>query len=227
MTTSFIASCSVPTDKKTDSNNTADTNKMVDNIAAVDSSSISKKADGPSSLFFEMTNYLDSLGFSYDTVRIKKAGYFSNKNVFVYNDKCFYNIKLPNHQAFHLVGFTNNYDGIDTSKIKKELFYKAKHIYGYFYCEKIKKDETIRDGVVEEWQFENESDAENAGLELNRIKNVAFFYTASFVTRTKNNIYIFHNRGAFDLWHKKTIKRFDKQFDVQYPSTIPNSDKIK
>lgn len=189
--------------------------------------SVSTHRLGPSDLFIAMTNYIDSLGYLFDTTRLKKVRYFSEKNYFAFADKFFYRIKLPNHEIFHLIGFTNNYDGVDTSKIKKHLFYAAENIFGYFYCEKVRTDGTLVDGVIEEWQFKNDIQADSAGQELNRIRNLAFFYTASFVTRTKNKVYVFHNRGSFDHIHKKTIKRFKDHFDVQYPLTIPNSDQIK
>lgn len=217
LTTSFIASCSVPVDKKANSDFTADTNKTGDNIVTADSLTISKRADGPSALFLAMTNYLDSTGYSFDTIRINKVSYFSNKNAVVFNDKVFYKITLPHHSIFHLFNsFKQGYDCVDTTKIKKNLFYKAKNIYGYFYCEKKRTDELLRDGAIEEWQFENENEADEAAIELGRIRAVVFFFTSSYITRTKNCVYVFHNRGAFDLIHRKTIKKFNKNFDIEY-----------
>lgn len=223
LTTIFFSSCLTSVNKNINTDNSDSINLPIPKGSG-DTSRLWTL--GPSDLFVEMTDYLDSLGYSFDTTRIKKVGYFSNKKAFSHDDKCFYHIDLPNHPVFHPVGFTNNYDGIDTSKIKKHLFYAATNIYGYFYCEKRRKDEMLRDGVIEEWQFKNDIQADSAGQELNRIRNLVFFYTSSFVKRTKNNVYIFHNRGAFDQIHKKTIKHFEKYFDSQYPQTIPNSDRI-
>lgn len=228
LTIIFTVSCSSPTDKKTNSEIKIDTKKTTNSSLIVDSSSVPEKVDSPSSLFLEMTNYLDSSGYSFDTTRLKKVHYrLQNKNGLVFADKYFYKIVLPDHSAFDTVEVLKGYSGIDIKTIKKDLLKKAKGIFAYFYCEKIKTDEVVRDGVIEEWQFHNEEDAEKAGLELNRIRNFTFFYTASYVTRTKNNVYVFHNRAAFNRVHQNTIKHFYKLFDVVYPQNdYPKGDQV-
>ncbi|MDQ3112187.1 MAG: hypothetical protein M3R17_20065 [Bacteroidota bacterium] len=162
----------------------------------------------PSDFFLALTDYLDSLGFSYDTARIEKVSYYSS-NSFRYHDKTFYKMN-----------FMNSFSNDDTGYVEAAyaLFSKAESVTGYFYSDKNPVSATITDGIIEEWKFASHADAEKAGLELNRIKPWVYFHTSAYVARQKHTLYVFHNRAAFDHIHKQTIKRFDKQFDVIYPA---------
>jgi hypothetical protein len=202
----------ITTDQQSDSSKTKS-----DNLVIVKSD----KLEVPSSLLFDLTKYIDSLGFSYDTTRIKKVRYFNNKDCFFYNDKAFYKLNPNSTLVFTTKKSIIPLSNVDTSTIKYELFKKVLSVYGYYYCDKNKTTDLIEDGAIEEWTFPTEKEADDAGVEINRIKFGVYFHTAAYIARQKNVIYIFHNRAAFEHIYKQTIKHFEKRFGIIYPFYEP------
>lgn len=165
-----------------------------------------------------MTQYLDSMGYAADTTRAKKVGYApARTEKLFFKSTVFYKQPVPPLHLFDTRGRPQGYDGIDTNTIRKDLFFKATSLISYCYFEKHPDDDLVRDGVIDEWRFKTKEDAEKAGLEMNRIKRLIYFYTAAYVARHDNMVYVFHNRAAFDHLHRKTLKRFKDRFDEVYP----------
>lgn len=173
--------------------------------------------DDPSPLLVKMAGYLDSMGYAADTIRAKKVGYATRTEKLFFKSMVFYKQPVPPPHLFDTRGRPQGYDGIDTTTIRKDLFSKATSLISYCYFEKHPDDDLVRDGVIDEWRFETKEDAEKAGLEMNRIKRLIYFYTAAYVARHENVVYVFHNRAAFDRLHRKTLRRFKDCFDNVYP----------
>lgn len=176
------------------------------------------KSDKPSSLFLDMTNYLDSIGYTFDSVRIKKVSYFNNRDCFTFDKKIFYQLTPKRTMVFSTLPFIQKNCNVDTATINFSVFKPVKYIFGYFYCDKNRSSDFIRDGVIEEWLFSSDKEAENAAIEINRIKRCVYFNSASYLSRYGKSVFIFHNRAAFDLIHKRTVDRFKNQFDTIYPT---------
>ncbi|HKC68856.1 MAG TPA: hypothetical protein VKG26_11545 [Bacteroidia bacterium] len=198
------------------------TMKQIDLVAplvdSVETTSLDN-SNQPSRLFIDMTNYLDSIGFTYDTMRIKKVNYFNNHDCFISDTKVFYNLTPKKTMVFSTLRFIQTCCNIDTATINFSVFKPVKNIYGYFYSEKIKSDDFICDGVIEEWQFSSDKEADNAAIEINRIKRCVYFNTASYLSRYGKSLFIFHTRASgFSHILKKTVNRFKNNFNIIYPT---------
>jgi hypothetical protein len=205
------------------------------NDRILDSVSTTVSADEtktPSALLMEFTNYLDSIGYAYDTVRIKKIPYFNGHlsiydDEFMNGDKLFYKLTPEKTMLFRCKERIAALTGVDTSSIHYELFARVRSITGYFYCEKKAEKDFVYDGAIEEWTFASVKEADEAGMEINRFKFVVYFHTGAYIARQKNKLYICHNRASFEFIYKKVLKRFEKKLDVIYPfKTTPENDKI-
>jgi hypothetical protein len=175
------------------------------------------KAQEPSALLVDLADYIDSIGYTFDTIRIKKVRYFDDKDCLIYSNRIFYKLNPNNTLVFTTKKSVLPLSNVDISSINYELFTKVKSVFGYYYCSKDRISDYIEDGVIEEWNFSTEKEAEEAGIEINRIKFGVYFHTAAYIARQDNRIFIFHNRAAFEHIYKQTLKHFEKQFDVVYP----------
>lgn len=215
----FIVGCNSDSQKSNleQEANKIDTVKSSQSIAPIDTLKAKEETfdKTPSSLLLSMTQYLDSLGFGCD------AKFNCQKKI---AEPCMCEISLKNHPMEDTVyKYKLGYDHVDPKTIKRDLLRKALVIYAFPYSVKNKGKDINADGIIEEWVYQNEALAEEAGLEWNRIRNFIFHHTASYVCRKSNRLYIFHNRAAFDKIHRETILRFKGQFDKEYPATIPNA----
>ncbi|MFI5141579.1 MAG: hypothetical protein ACHQII_04405 [Bacteroidia bacterium] len=214
-----LTACNNTTPKE---NKVTATTKQANLVAApvdsVETTSVDN-SNQPSRLFIDMTNYLDSIGFTYDTIRIKKVNYFSNHDCFIFGTKAFYKLTPKKIMVFSTLPFIQNCCNVDTATLKFSVFNSVKNIYGYFYSEKNKSDNFIIDGVIEEWQFSSDKEAQNAAIEINKIKRCVYFNTASYLSKYGKSLFIFHTRAAaFENILKKTIAHFKNQFDTIYPT---------
>lgn len=101
------------------------------------------------------------------------------------------------------------------STVNYRILENFENAFGYYYRQNIKSD-WIEDGVIEEWQFLTESEAKGALIQINKIKDMAYFNTQSFTIQHDSILYIFHTRAsAFDLTLKKIYQEFEKRIESE------------
>jgi len=164
----------------------------------------------PSTYFVGFTNYLDSAGYISDSSRARKVSPrdLSNSRIIIIDSKPFFVISPINHDVLlSKESLKGNYI-FDTMVVDYDIFRKPTSILAYYYRQNIKST-TIEDGVIEEWNFASESEAKKAMSQLNKVHDLVYFNTRSFLFQTKNYLYIFHTRAsAFDI----TLRKFYKTF---------------
>ncbi len=196
-----IISCENNTAHNETDNNLTDTSLLKnDIIIKQDISETYKK--GPIECFQKLTDTMDEMDWIADTNRLKEVTIYNlnSSKIHKYNNKPFYIIDLAEHQiftwensAFHLAD-TVNYS----------LFKKAKSIWAYFYRNKSDKI-TIRDGVIEQWEFEDETTAELALQNLEEVYPLPYFNTQPYYHQVKNYLFIFNTRASAFSYSQKEI----------------------
>jgi len=135
----------------------------------------------PTNRFFNFTNYLDSIGYIADTSRARKiAGReFDHSSVILVSNNPFFRINPSSHEILLTKEWLKGNSKFDTMNVDYEIFKKPKTIFAYYYRHNIEGD-LIEDGVIEEWIFKTDNDAKKALNELDKIKDLLYFNTASF-----------------------------------------------
>ena len=168
--------------------------------------------DKPIKEFIEFSKLIEEDGWIDDIKRIEKVvGYGLNKKDIVYFEaKPFFKMNFIQTELYSLYNSNHSNDYIKNSleELNYDL-YKDIGIWAYFY-RSIVNDNLIEDGVIEQWSFKNESDAEFA---LNQIKKlggrVLYFNTKPYFTRIRNHLFIFHTRAmAFSYSQSEIFEKF-------------------
>ncbi len=164
----------------------------------------------PSIPFQEFTLYLDSIGYSSDTIRARKIATWQNNELplILVNNKPFFKIDPSNH---HILSSEESLKGnyrYDSLTVNYLAFKKAISIFTYYYRENV-KSKFIADGTIEEWNFKTDTEAKAALRELDKIKDLYYFNTRSYSFQADNYMYIFHTRAsAFELPLKRIYTKF-------------------
>lgn len=175
-----------------------------ENIAKIDNSS-KIKANPPSEELQKFVAEIEKAGWISDTSRINSTGIYQELN-----DS---NIRLFKNHPFYFIEFENShiyqaYQGDMNDKTALNHLKKVKTIWGYFYRDKDATD-WITDGIIEQWEFETNDQAEKA---LNIIRpngSYIFFNTHPYFCRIKNYMIIFHTRAmAFSYDQKPLFEKF-------------------
>ncbi|MEZ5013433.1 MAG: hypothetical protein R2794_04015 [Chitinophagales bacterium] len=85
---SLLISCAPHSGEKSSSDANNNTNE--EDLPHIDNSFVTSIISLPSDLLFEMADYLDSLGFSYDTARARFVGYFPLEQAIPFGGTFFY-----------------------------------------------------------------------------------------------------------------------------------------
>jgi len=204
----FLSCVQTNTDKKIENVDTLKINK--DSIEDIEIRSIMLGTiPRPTNDFFNFTQYLDSIGYISDTSRAKIVSYRVLEKVKIdfFSGRPFYRLSKKNPD----ISFTENWletQHLKDSTVNYRIFENFENAFGYYYRQNI-KSHLIEDGVIEEWQFSTEMEAKEALVEINKIKHMVYFNTASFTLQHDSILYIFHTRAsAFDL----TLKKFHAEF---------------
>ncbi|MFO7657155.1 MAG: hypothetical protein R6W78_08815 [Bacteroidales bacterium] len=207
----FFSSCvQTNTDKQFENFDTLKTNK--DSIEDIENRPIMlDTSPRPTNDFINFTHYLDSIGYISDTNRAKIVSYrvLGKVKIDFFSGRPFYRLSKKNPDIF----FTENWfetQPFKDSTVNYRIFENFENAFGYYYRQNIKSN-LIEDGVIEEWQFLTEVEAKEALVQINKIKHMVYFNTASFTLQHDSILYIFHTRAsAFDLTLKKIHEEFEK-----------------
>ena len=118
----------------------------------------------------------------------------------------FYPVSLENSQ---IIRFLKN----ESESEKLALFEKTTGVWGFFYFRQ--DGELFPDGVIEEWTFKANEEAEDA---LNAVKNSGhdiFFNTQPYFCVLKNKLYVFHTRAmAFSYDQEPLFEAFVHRYEA-------------
>ena len=168
----------------------------------------------PTTFFLDFANYLDSIGYIFDTVRAKKVSQqLSKATIDIFDSKPFYFVNPTKHEiqsSWQSLNGNYYFDSLKT-KLDYDIFLKPISIYAYYYRED-KKETLIEDGIIEEWQFKTDTEAAHALSELNKVKDLVYFNTSSFTLQKDNYLYVFNTRAAaFHITLRKFFQTFKQR----------------
>lgn len=150
----------------------------------------------PTNALSRFTVYLDSVGFISDTSRAKiTATELSLSEINYFHNKPFYTLNPKNHEIQQSKKFLRILKKNDTLNVDFDIFLKPKSIFAYYYRQK-KQSNFIEDGIIEEWHFSSKSEAQYASSEIEKINDLVYFNTFSFILVNENQLYIFHTRAS-------------------------------
>jgi hypothetical protein len=132
----------------------------------------------------------------------------NNQNKKQFEGLPFYQIQLAEteitkSQALHILT-------LDEQEIL--TFKNVKSIWGYFYRGK-KVNNTISDGVIEQWEFSNKENAIHA-LEILQLNGMEIYInTNPYFCRINNKIFIFHTRAmSFSFDQNQVFRSFEDNY---------------
>jgi hypothetical protein len=159
---------------------------------------------------------IEKIDLRSDTIRLKKVNIYNEinrENVHLFRNRPFYKMTFEKTKIFKAQNnkpYKNYFSQKNITDFK--IFNKVKTIWGFFYRAKL-KDDSISDGVIEQWTFETRKEALKA---LNSIKKhgyIVFFNTMPFFSTIENKLIIFHTRAMGFSYDQKIIF---KQFKDNY-----------
>ncbi|GGB73798.1 hypothetical protein GCM10007424_12100 [Flavobacterium suaedae] len=160
----------------------------------------------------EFTAIIEKNGWVSDEERInKKQIYreFNRESKKLFAGKPFYTITYENTM---LNRFSDNLPSEGIS-----IFKEVKSIWGYFYKDKNARD-WITDGVIEQWEFSNEKDAQNAMEYMHKHGDRIYFNTSPYFCRINNHVIVFQSRAmAFSYKQKPVYDLFIKMYNPVLP----------
>ncbi len=161
---------------------------------------------------------IESLKWVSDTVRLNKVGIYGELNrqrIEYFNDRPFYSISFESsrlNKAYSAEIYKSHFDSLDF-----ELFKNVKNIWGYFYRDKEATD-WVSDGVIEQWEFESEEQAEKALKQILQPGFIVYFNTNPYFCRIRNKLIIFQSRAMAFSYDQKPI--FEKFVKEKAPNTV-------
>lgn len=155
---------------------------------------------------------IENLKWVSDTNRLNKVGIYGELNrqkIKYFNDRPFYPIRFENsrlNNAYNVGMYKSHFDSLDF-----ELFKGVQNIWGYFYRNKEATD-WISDGVIEQWEFETEDQADQALKQILQPGFMVYFNTNPYFCRIRNKLIIFQSRAmAFSYDQKPIFEKFIKE----------------
>jgi len=150
----------------------------------------------PSDDLLRFTDYLDSIGFISDTLRAKVTETELRLSEISYsNNKPFYTLNPKKHEIQQSKKFVERLKKNDPLNVDFDIFLKPKMIFAFYYRQQ-KNSNLIEDGVIEEWHFTSKSEAQQAFSEIEKINDLVYVNTFSFILVNENQLYIFHTRAS-------------------------------
>lgn len=161
----------------------------------------------PSKEFTRFCSEVISKEWRTDTSRLMSKnlyGELRNKSMHRINGQPFYAISLEGTRVKHYFTSRGQTEGY-------EAFEEVKSIWGYFYY-KQSSDGMFPDGVIEEWHFGTNEEADKVLEQLHEIGTEVFFNTQPYFCVVKNKLYVFHTRAmAFSYDQKPIFEEFVKR----------------
>lgn len=190
-------------------------------VNAVNAAETKKTAisNAPSIALQEFATDIENMNWVSDTLRLSTVEIYSALNresVTYFNNLPFYQIAFED-SALYLLYTNNDMRNRYLDSANFEIFKASKSIWAYFYREK-ETTAMISDGVIEQWEFETESNAETALKEIMKSGSIIYFNTSPYFCRIKNTLLIFQTRAmAFSYDQKPLFKKFVKE---KFASTL-------
>lgn len=161
---------------------------------------------------------IEKLNWVPDNKRLHKVNIYEEldrQKVEYFNDKPFYQISFENssfNTTYNAEIFESDFDSLDY-----KLFQGVDNIWGYFYRDK-KATSSISDGVIEQWEFKTEEEAEKALKQIFQPGFTIYFNTNPYFCRIRNKLIIFQTRAMAFSYDQKSI--FEKFVKEKAPSTL-------
>jgi hypothetical protein len=155
---------------------------------------------------------IEKMNWVSDTTRLNKVSIYKELNrekIKYFNERPFYTISFENsrlNKAYNSGMFKSNFNPFDF-----KLFKGVKNIWGYFYRDK-KGSNWISDGVIEQWEFETQNQANKAFKKMLKVGDFIYFNTNPYFCRVRNKLIIFQARAmAFSHDQKPLFEKFVKE----------------
>lgn len=157
-------------------------------------------------------------------VVIEKKGWVSDEsrinNKQIYKELDRKGKTVFNNKPFYPISYKNTMLSKFSDRLPSEglfVFKKAKGIWGYFYRDK-NAQEMITDGVIEQWEFASEEDAQTAMKYVQNHGHSIYFNTYPYTCRIKNYMIVFQSRAmAFSYEQKPVYDLFVKIYNPILP----------
>ncbi len=184
----------------------SDSEVGTENKKAFEASSNDVDKNEPSQIFIDFVREIDSLGWGADTVRVNKVGLYALDAVHptLIQKLPFYKLQYDQTTVHNVLRYTFS----KSHKKADQALSKVRQIWGYFYRDKAGVS-WIADGMIEEWSFSNEKEAQEAYAELKKHGNNIYFNTMPFFYQIDESVFIFHTRAmAFSYYQKPLYESF-------------------
>lgn len=162
----------------------------------------------PSDIFVAYANSLMKKDWVNDTARVNQLNAYDLKasEVHFFKNLPFYNLDFSNTSL-------GNYLKSHKNQLKNamELVSKSKKIWVYYYHFKQVDPKTrlLSDGIIEQWHYSNETEAQLAAKEMKQIIGEVFFNTTPYLVQKQQDIYLFHTRAmAFSFDQQDLFNEF-------------------
>ena len=175
--------------------------------------------------FLELICQIDSLGYLFDTSRCNPDNLTEVNGYLVFEEEVKGTIPFFSKALYEddtLTGWGDILKDFDLKPLEK-----AQKVMTYYFKKKepdiVDGAKWFPDGFIEEWTFDNETDAEKAMQELiDSPLGFIYFNTGAFVCQKENQMYVFYSRAMafmyepqkmFFNWFvtQNSIKLFNKQ----------------
>jgi hypothetical protein len=155
----------------------------------------------PSRAFRKFVKEIEKDGWGSDTARVKQLGSYNLNNA---------ELRMQKNLPFYSLSYEDTRVDEIIDGNEAEALSKVQQIWAYYYRDKTHQY-IISDGVIEEWQFEDASNAEAACNAFNRQKNNLYFNTEPYFYQINSSVYVFHTRAmAFSIDQKRVFEKFVK-----------------
>jgi hypothetical protein len=183
------------------------TNSIIQKDTIIKSSTKSNILNEPCNEIKEYVLKIEKDGWISDTARLSQVQIYkelNRKDIFFFNDKPFYKLSFKESRLKTKWDYNANFYRKYMDYIDYDLFKNVKSIWGYFYRAKNAKS-IITDGVIEQWEFENDTDAQNALMQMQKAGSVIYFNTNPYFIRIRNKLIIFHTRAMAFSYNQKPL----------------------
>lgn len=202
---SFAISCKQKQENINKVNKSSDSLKQETSIKKV------IKTNQPQQKLISFCKKLKEIGFRADTTRAKKITSYKSlrkSKTYTFQNFPFYKLSYDDTEISLLNDST--YIEVFNVKVNSTIFKKQKSIWAYFYRGQ-KEANSIPDGVIEQWEFEDEIHAKKATLILDKVDPLPFFNTNPYYKQEKNYLIIFHTRAmAYSYMQKELFNMYNK-----------------
>jgi hypothetical protein len=185
--------------------------KVRDNQIEEEESIHSITFDQPCEEFQKFVKDIEKLNWVSDTTRINRKRIYpelKSDEISYFNNRPFYHITFENSGINIFFSLSPYLSEIHFDSTHYELFKSVKKIWGYYYRDQADSD-WISDGVIEQWQFEDEYLAQKALEKVKENGSIIYFNTKPYFCRLRNNLIFFHTRAsAFSYDQKHVFKKF-------------------